>query len=316
ASSSSRAKTQDFISSVGIPSAKSYGSYEELVVDPDVDIVYVATPQSRHYHDVLSVLNARKHVLCEKPFTINAEQAAHLISIAKSHNLFLMEAAWTRFFPHTRKILSILHEDQSIGSPQRLFVDFSILADATSRLHDPNLGGGALLDLGFYPVTWAFLILYKHPKNESTLPQINATMMLTERGVDEFTSITLTFEKLRAVAYLTTSISNTTPKPFSILVQGEKGEVMFSGSPPRPLSYVVKLKGKGPEEHKLDYTGNNGLIWQADECARAIRDGKTECIQSPLEDTLIIAKMLDEVRRQGCLRFPDPLEGLSIDPST
>lgn len=308
ASSSSEQKAQEFAQKLGVgESAKAYGSYEQLVNDPAVDIVYIASPQSRHYPDALLALEAGKNVLCEKPFTITAAQASHLIEVAKSKNLFLMEAAWTRFFPHTKEVLQLLHVEKRIGKIRRLFADFSLQVKANSRLHNPSLGGGALLDLGFYPITWAELVLSNHPDNAKATPKLNATVSLTPGGVDEFTNIVLTYEKLGAVAYLTTSLSAKTQSPFSVVIQGDKGELLLSGTPPNPRGYTLRVEGEEPVEKEATRAGNN-LIWQADACARAIRDGHVGCAESPLEDTLAIVKIMDEVRRQGGLTFPSPLE--------
>lgn len=308
ASSSSESKALEFAQKLGVEtSAKAYGSYEQLVRDEAVDIIYIATPQSRHYTDVLLALGAGKHVLCEKPFTINAAQATHLTEVAKSKGLFLMEAAWTRFFPHTRQILKTLHEEKQIGRIRRVFADFSLQVGSNSRLLNPDLGGGALLDLGYYPLLWADLILSDHPDNGKAAPKVTAAVSLTPKGVDEFTGITLTYEKLGAVAYLTTSLSAKTQTPYSVHIQGDKGTLMISGTPPNPRGYTLQVDGQDPIEQTATRAGNN-LIWQADACARAIRDGQRGCPESPLENTLAIVKIMDEVRRQGKFVFPSPLE--------
>jgi len=272
-----------------------------------VDIIYIATPQSRHYTDVLLALGAGKHVLCEKPFTINAAQATHLVEVARSKGRFLMEAAWTRFFPHTKQILKFVHEEKKIGTIRRVFADFSLQTNPTSRLHDPALGGGALLDLGYYPLLWADLILGDHPNNAKAAPKVTASVSLTPNGLDEFTGVTLTYEKLGAVAYLTTCMSAKTLSPFGVHIQGDKGELLISGVPPNPRGYTLRIDGQEPIEETAIRAGNN-LIWQADACARAIRDGQLGCLESPLENTLTIIKIMDEVRRQGNVVYPSPLE--------
>lgn len=134
-----------------------------------------------------------------------------------------MEAAWTKFFPHTKELLKLVHEQQTIGPIRRVFSDFSIKVDNSQhRLHKPELGGGALLDLGFYPLLWAFLVLYLHPDNAKTMPKVHASVVKSAVEVDEYTSITLTFEKLNAVAYLTTSLRAPSVSPYSTTIQGDK----------------------------------------------------------------------------------------------
>jgi dihydrodiol dehydrogenase / D-xylose 1-dehydrogenase (NADP) len=146
-----------------------------------------------------------------------------LAELAKEKQLFLMEAAWTRFFPITKQVQKIVHEERRLGTVRRLIADFSLrIYDEKSRLHDPYLGGGALLDLGFYPITWANLILHNHPDNRRSTPKITASIVKTSRGVDEFTSIMLYYEKLGAVAHLTTSLAARTTSPYGVLIQGDK----------------------------------------------------------------------------------------------
>jgi len=165
--------------------------------------------------------------------TINAAQTEHLIQVAKSKGLFMTEALWTRFFPLVKHLTKLLHEERILGNILRVVADFSI--DFTPhgfnhRLYDPNLGGGSLLDLGVYPLTWAFLVLFDDPRNERTMPVVTASMMMTSgegqdgwKGpVDEHTSVTLTFEKIRATAVLMSNLSVKTPHGSCVLIQGEK----------------------------------------------------------------------------------------------
>ncbi|KAG8977791.1 hypothetical protein FRB93_011761, partial [Tulasnella sp. JGI-2019a] len=228
-SSSSVVKAQNFIHDVigalqqDSTNVKACGSYEELMEVPEVDIVYVAPPASHHYPNVLMCFKAGKHVLCEKPFTINAQQTEHLIRVAQQKNLFLMEAVWTRFFPSIAPLSKIIHSSSSpeaiIGKPVKLFADFSLQIHPPSsptssrrwddRLYDPSLGGGALLDLGIYCVTWACMVLMDDPRNRGEMPKISTSMVKTVREgdgahdeddgwkgeVDESTTIVLTFDR-------------------------------------------------------------------------------------------------------------------------
>ena len=155
ASSSSASRANDFLKEVGAPSsAKGYGSYKELVNDPNVDIVYVATPHSHHFQNTMLCLEAKKHVLCEKAFTTNAAQAKILVETAKKNNLFLMEAVWIRFFPICQELRK-LASDGKIGDIRRVFADLSIAADVEGkfgtqhRMVNMDLAGGALLDCKF-----------------------------------------------------------------------------------------------------------------------------------------------------------------------
>ncbi|KAI4246027.1 MAG: hypothetical protein L6R42_010041, partial [Xanthoria sp. 1 TBL-2021] len=201
ASSSSADRAKKFLEECKVPEgAAAYGSYEELVQDENVDIVYVATPHSHHYQNTMLCLEAGKHVLCEKAFTTNAAQAKKLIETAKAKNLFLMEAVWTRFFPlsiHIRRFI----EDGNLGAVHRVIADNSFGDNVeekygtTHRMINMDLAGGCLLDLGIYSLTWLFQTLYhtlppparKPPKVLAAITPYHAT------GADEMTSMILTF---------------------------------------------------------------------------------------------------------------------------
>ena len=162
ASSSSASRAQDFINKVDGPStAKAYGSYAELVADPNVDCIYVATPHSHHFQNAMLALQAGKNVLCEKSLTVNAAQTKKLIQVAKEKKLFFMEAVWTRYFPLSIKIREMI-QDGEIGQVVRVVAELSfseVTEDGklsfpnTNRMVNMNLGGGALLDLGIYSLT-------------------------------------------------------------------------------------------------------------------------------------------------------------------
>lgn len=172
ASSSSVSKAQSFLDQVCATGARAYGSYSELTTDPTIDIVYVATPHSYHYQNVRECLEAGMNVLCEKPITINAAQLKILISIAKNNNCFLMEAVWTRYLPISTYIYDTISSGR-IGNVLRVISDCSFSigpTDAEHRLINPNLAGGALLDLGVYSLAWPFLALHLSQSIDSRAP--------------------------------------------------------------------------------------------------------------------------------------------------
>jgi len=164
-----------------------HGSYEELAADGDVDVIYVASTQHRHMRDTLLFLEAGRHVLCEKPFALNAAQVETMISAATANDRFLMEALWSRFLPSYLRLAELLAEG-AIGEPTLVQSDFSIRVPpeevAEHRLYDPHRGGGALLDLGIYPVQLAHYIM-------GAPSRVEATAMLTAQGLDEQTSMLL-----------------------------------------------------------------------------------------------------------------------------
>ena len=153
-----QARADAFGDRYGVP--RRHASYEALVADPDVDVIYVATPHSFHHENALLALEAGKHVLVEKAFTMNAAQAVELVAVARERGLFLMEAMWTRFLPHVVEIRRLLAEG-ALGRVVTVMADHGqwFAFDPTSRLFAPELGGGALLDLGVYPVSFASMVL-------------------------------------------------------------------------------------------------------------------------------------------------------------
>ncbi|KDQ09682.1 hypothetical protein BOTBODRAFT_58481 [Botryobasidium botryosum FD-172 SS1] len=314
-SSTSTQSSRDFIRDIGGSENEivPYGSYEDTVADPDVDIVYIATPASHHYANVLLALNASKHVC----FTINARQTAHVISVARAKQLFLTEAVWTRFFPLTRSFTRQIHELDTIGKIARVSADFSLLAtnDRTGRLWKSELGGGALLDLGIYSIIWVFIALFRHPNNQRQKPEVVGSIVKDpETGVDVLTNILLTFPRLQATAVATTSLLTRTPNDYSVIIQGDKGEISIDRPAPRPTSYNVRLYDPTalPVRHVYDIPSGQGLYWEADACARAIRDGRLETEESPLDESLAVMEVMDTVRAQNGYVFPGPLEDVHL----
>ncbi|WGM22858.1 Gfo/Idh/MocA family oxidoreductase (plasmid) [Paenarthrobacter sp. OM7] len=174
-----------FSARFGIPDA--HGSYDALVANPDVDVVYVATPHSFHHAHALLAINAGKHVLVEKPFTINAHQAQEVVTLAEKNGLVVLEAMWTRFLPHMVRVREII-KDGLLGEIRKITASHNrnLSKDPTHRLNNPALGGGALLDLGVYPVSFAFDVL-------GAPQQIRASAIKTTTGVDRQTAVILTY---------------------------------------------------------------------------------------------------------------------------
>ncbi len=313
ASSSSLKKAQDFADRIGDGKKHeftAYGSYEELVKDPKVDIVYVASPHSHHYEHTLLCLRHGKHVCCEKAFTINGKQTAHLIKVAKEKKLFLMEAVWTRFFPSTIALRKLIHEDRILGRIHRVFSDVgvSFKPDPSHRLYAPELGGGAALDLGIYALTWQMMTLHQDPANKGGAPEVTGSILKTPlTGVDEFTTMTLNFPNMHAQGIATCSISVATDHECCCRIQGEKGEVVVPWPPFCPPMFKIHLHGQPVEEKKFDIPGK-GMFYEADACARSIRDGNLEAELCPLVDSQLTMDILDQVRAQGKFRYPEALE--------
>ncbi|KAL1967257.1 hypothetical protein VTN77DRAFT_3303 [Rasamsonia byssochlamydoides] len=339
ASSSSKARAEQFIADVKIPApCAAYGSYEELVKDPNVDIIYVATPHSHHYQNTMLALEAGKHVLCEKPFTVNAAQTRILCETAKKKNLFLMEAVWTRYFPLSIQVRELIQKGE-IGEVLRVIADNSFGEDVENvwgtkhRMVNKDLAGGALLDLGIYSLTWVFQTLYHTlPREQRKPPSTIATHMSPYHltGADEATTMLITFPTTtpsnlpnrtsHAVAMTHLRIAtdpdgNKSAQP-AIRIQGTKGEIQVDGPAFRPTSYRVipRKDEKSTEpvsirEVKFPFPDNgHGMYWEADEAARCVRDGKLESETMPWEESILIMEVMDEARRQGGLTYPEKIE--------
>ncbi|KAK9233778.1 hypothetical protein V1525DRAFT_415385 [Lipomyces kononenkoae] len=313
-------KAEKFITEFGngVQGIKAYGSYADLFADPEVEVVYVATPHSTHYAVTLQALKAGKHVLCEKPLTINSAQAHHLASYAKSHNLFLMEGVWTRFFPLSLEFQKKLHVEKVIGDIHRVTADLSykFISDPKSRIYDPLLGGGALLDVGVYAFTWIQMACFLHPSNKRARPcDIRASILKApSTGVDESTVITMVWDKPHIISTGTCSIVVNSSDDCLVRVQGDLGEVIVPTSTAQPLKFIVKIfptvEGGEPviTVHDFPIPGPHGLFWEADAVARDIRDGKIVDDIYPIEETLFEMEVFDEVRRQNGVKYPSEIE--------
>lgn len=316
ASSSSADRAKEFLSKLGASNAKPYGSYAELAADPNVEIIYIATPHSHHYENALLCLNAGKNVCCEKPFTINAEQTKHLVKVAKEKGLFLMEAVWIRFFPIVLEIQRLIHQERRLGKIRRVYSDLGVQfkPDPKHRLYNPELGGGALLDLGIYALTWQMLTLYADPDNNHTAPEVSGSIVKTPlTGVDEFTTMVLNFPNMNAQGIATTSMSVRSTSKYICLIQGEKADMTVPWAPYRPTSYTIHEKDEegiytGKEETKEFKIPGHGMFWEADACARALRDGKKEEPSCSLAESTLTMEIMDKVRKDGDFRYPDHLE--------
>ena len=275
--------------------AKRYGSYEALANDPDVDVVYIGTPHPYHLPNTLLCLEAGKHVLCEKPFAVNREQAQRMIDCARAHDRFLMDAFWTRFFPGMVKLRQLLAEN-IIGDVMLLQADFGFRArtvDPENRLFNPDLGGGALLDVGVYAVQLASMIFGRQPTEIVSLATLGAT------GVDELAAMIFKYDDYELATIATAIRLNT---PHAICLMGSKGIITIPDWW-RPSELTITLACKAPQTMRFDNLGN-GYNYQAVEVGRCIRAGLNESAVMPLDETLAIIDTMDRVREIWGLRYP------------
>lgn len=275
---------------------RAHGSWQQLAADESVDVVYVANTINAHYAAASLMLQAGKAVLCEKAFTLDHAQAQSLVEQAREHEVFLMEAMWMRCNPAIRDMAELVAAGE-IGEVRTVAADFCLPGPfpPDHRLRDPHLGGGALLDLGVYPVSLAQLILGRSDR-------IAATGNLTPEGVDATAGMVFGYDD-GAVATLSCSI--TADSPVIAAVSGTAGRVELDAPFFRPAGYRVH-RGEGGahvETVEAPYRGR-GLTHEAEEVMRCLRAGSVESPLAPLSSTLEVMATLDEVRRQLGVTYP------------
>jgi predicted dehydrogenase len=271
----------------GVPNR--HASYEELVVDPDVDVVYVATPHPSHYANAQLALRAGKPVLVEKAFTMNAEEARDLVAGARAEGLFLMEAMWTRFLPHIAQIRGLL-ENGVLGEIVTVTADHGqwFAEDPAFRMFAPELGGGALLDLGVYPVSFASMVLGEPER-------IVSVVSPAFTGVDGQTSMVFSYAT-GAQAVLTCTLSAKSPTRAAIV--GTEARIEIDGDFYAPSPFTLISRGGEQTRFEEPHEGR-GLRHEADEVARCLRDGLLESPLMPLDETISIMATMDSVLAQG-----------------
>lgn len=325
------------------PRPQVYADYHGVYNDPNVDIVYVGTPHSLHKKNCLDAIATGKHVLCEKPFTINEKEAQEVVDGARRGGVFIMEgkltfsrvlcghgdtdsrlAVWTRFFP----LFKALHEEimvkKSIGEVQRFFIDFGNkmpleTLPPDSRLKDPALGAGALLDIGVYALTYASIILgewtvgKQHPEVAKVVSSLDIV-----NGIDEANVVVLEYRSGTASAKKTAICTSTFryrgAEDFA-RIEGSKGSITIFGlaaSVPGGFRVVEGSRpGSGEPDERSERTftvekpaGTTGFFWEADAVAEDIANGRTENATMPLDETLRMMRLMDGIRREAGLRYP------------
>lgn len=284
-------KAKDFADKWGFQ--KAYGSYEELVNDPEVDLIYVASPHSHHYEHAKLCLEHGKHVLLEKAFTVNVSQAEELIALSERKGLLLAEAFWPRYMP-TRKMLDDLIAQGTIGEVQAVMADFGAPLSHVERMWNPNLAGGALLDLGVYPINFALQIFQGQVKS------IQSDAVMSPQGVDYMNGITLTFDDNRIAVLHSNMLACMGNRG---VVYGDKGFIeLYEINNPKEIRVFnqnKELTASYPAPEQI-----NGYEYEALACVRAIEAGQIECEEMPHSETLRLMKILDTVREQWGFKLP------------
>ncbi len=272
---------------------KAYGSYQQLVEDDETDIVYIGSPHSHHYEHIKLALNAGKHVICEKTFTVNAVQAKEVIELARSKNLFLMEAVWTRFLPAVIKAKEVVDSGR-IGTPKVLVCSFAQTIDHLPRLVDPNLAGGALLDLGIYPLTLASIYF-----NDAEITDTQSWAYI-KNGVDYQSSYNLTYSDGKTAVLHSGIDSESNNVAF---IGGDNGYIIIKNCWAPDSFSVYKDRFSEPEVFDMPFE-INGFEYQVRAAIKAIEEGKTQTDEMPLDTTLSMIRRMDGMRDAWGLKYP------------
>ncbi|WP_167001541.1 Gfo/Idh/MocA family oxidoreductase [Mumia sp. ZJ430] len=282
--SSARAFADEY--TTGDTRPRAYGSYESLLADPDVDVVYVATPHGRHIEDVLACFDAGKPVLCEKALTLEAASAQHLVDEARRRGLFFAEAMWMRLNPNIVRMREMVAEG-ACGEVRQVRADLGFVAPTDkARLWDPTLGASALLDVGIYPLTFAYLFLGKPA-------HVSAAATLSDAGVDLNGGATLRYDD-GAVASLSWTQVAWSDGRASIAGDGGRIEVAGRMNNPRGFTYARYWES---DEITVPVLGE-GYAHEIVEVGRCLREGLTESALLPLDETVEILAIMDEIRAQ------------------
>lgn len=308
------------------PLPACYSSYDAVFADPNVDIVYIATPHSLHAPLCLNAIAAGKHVLCEKAFALNAREARAVVAAARAKGVFVMEAMWLRFIPLVETVQNLLHKQRVIGDVRRVFCDFGLnmpirSLPKESRLKDPNLGAGSLLDIGIYSLTWGIITL-ERPLLDGTRveePLVTAQQVV-EGGIDIASSFLMKYPTSGSQGILTSSLEVKTDNKFC-RIEGTTGCMEIGGaSASMPDTVTVELYGESEGKDMGDKTagsgrrevkhynfehpdGGRGFYYEADAVAIDIAKGKTESGIMPLDETLRLMRIMDGIRKAGGATF-------------
>ncbi|WP_313175126.1 Gfo/Idh/MocA family oxidoreductase [Massilia sp.] len=284
--SRSQDKADAFAAEFG--AAAAYGSYEALAAAADIDLVYIATPHPQHAANALLVLNAGKGALVEKAFTVNAREAEQVVALARAKNLFLMEAMWTRFLPALTEVKRIIAAGE-IGEVSQVVADFGFAANfgLEHRVFNPDLGGGALLDLGIYPLSIAASLL-------GPVRSVQAQAQIGPTGVDVQTGFALRHE---GGGMSVCSCSFLARTPGELTVSGTRGHVRMNTMFHRARTVTVALEDGSTRTVETPYLGN-GYVHEALEAQRCFRAGLIESPGMTHDETLALMRVMDEIRRQ------------------
>jgi predicted dehydrogenase len=279
----------------GASSVRAHASYDALVADPDVDVVYIASPHSLHLEHARLAFAAGKPVLCEKPLTLNLLEAEAMVAAARDAGVFLMEAMWMACHPVIRAVVDGIR-DGRYGEPRQVHagIGFVVPPDASARMRDPALGAGALLDMGIYPLTFAHLVL-------GAADEITATAVLNDDGID--LDVALAGRHGAAVSALTASMTSTAATAATVATTTGRIDVPPDFHHPAYATWTPT----GGEPRRIDGLGpviGTGLGNEAAHVQECLHAGRLESPLVPLSQTLTLIRQMDEIRRQIGVSYP------------
>ena len=272
---------------------RAYGSYEEMLSDPEVELVYIATPHSHHFEHMMLCMEHGKGVLCEKAFTMNGDQARKVMEYSREHGVFAAEAIWPRYMP-SRKIIDGVIDSGIIGKVNTLTGNLSYVIHQVPRIWDPALAGGALLDIGVYGINFALMHF------GTDIERVESSVQMTPSGVDGMETITIFYRDGR-MAVLTHSIYARSDRKG--MIHGDKGYIVVENIN-NPQSVSVYDMNDQLIAHYDVPEQINGYEYQFAECARAIGEGRTESWSMPLADSVYMMELMDSLRKQWGLVYP------------
>ncbi len=272
---------------------KVYTSYEAMLSDPEVELVYVATPHSHHFEHMMLCLEYGKNVICEKAFTMNASQARKVAETAREKGLYVAEAIWTRYMP-SRQIIQEVLDSGVIGKVNTLTANLSYVIDGKARITDPALAGGALLDIGVYGINFALMHFGED------LDRVESSVQLTDTGVDAMETITI-FYKDGRMAVLTHSIYCRSDRKG--ILHGDKGYIVVEN-----INNPQSVSVYDTEDNLLARYGVpkqvNGYEYEFAEAVRCIEEGKLESDSMPMDETVKVMEFMDSLRKQWGVVYP------------
>ena len=287
-------KAREFADRYGFQ--KAYGSYEEMLADPDVELVYIAVPHSHHHEWTIKALEAGRHVLCEKAFAVNEKQTREMIEMSEKKGLLLAEAIWTRYMP-SRKMITEIVERGDIGRVRTVSANLGYRIDMNERMVRPELAGGALLDLTVYPLNFASMVW------GDDIRRISASCVKTDTGVDGQDTVMIEYQDDRMASLFTTMYTLTNRMG---LICGTEGfiEVQNINNPEQIRVYnndrtgpVLKASYDVPEQI-------TGYEYEVRSCIKAMEEGRIECPEMPHSQTIQIMCQMDEIQRQFGIVYP------------